>query len=347
MRVALVTLKTTRHGDSPSTRRLERIARTLAARGHEVTVFCSQWWDDYTDERVIDDVRYRGVTYGTALSSFCTRLPALLASYRPDVVHAGVTPPQQVLAALTGARLARAPLLVEWYGTEAIDDTNRLVGTVTGRPDCIVTPSELVRTEVRELGATAENTTTIPESIDFSMVRNADPDDDIDLVYAHELDEAANLDDFLLGLAEFRQRDWEATVVGDGPLRADYEREAEKLRIEDRVHFVGECDRERRVSLYRGAHAFVHTALREEFATELLWALACGCVGIVEYQEESSAHELIEQYERSFRVMNPSGIAGAIDDASDLSSETVDPAWERYDHDVVIEQYLSLYEDLQ
>lgn len=347
MRVALVSFETTRHEDTVGTRRIERIARSLAERGHEVTVFCSQWWDDYRDEFVVDGVRYRGVTYGTALSSFCARLPALLAAYRPDVIHAYVVPPQQVLAALTGSRLARAPLAVEWYGTEDIDEGDRLTGIVTSRPDRIITPSELVRTQVREYGGTEANTTTIPESIDFSLTTTVEPADDVDVVYAHRLDETANLDDLLLGLAELRERDWQATVVGDGPLRDEYESEAAKLRIDDRVRFVGDCDRRRRVSLYRGAHAFVQTALREQFPTELLWALACGCVGIVEYQTESSAHELIEHYERSYRATSPQQIAEAITDAGEFSHRTTDDEWERFDHHAVIERYLDEYRQMQ
>ena len=56
MRVAFVAMETSRHEDTPATRRLERVARLLADRGHEVTVFCGQWWDDYADERVVDGV---------------------------------------------------------------------------------------------------------------------------------------------------------------------------------------------------------------------------------------------------------------------------------------------------
>ncbi len=347
MRVALVALETTRHTDAESVRRVERVARLLARRGHEVTVFCGQWWDDYRDEFVLDNVRYRAVTYGTAPSSFYSRLPALLARFRPDVIHAAVVPPKQVVAALAGGKLARAPVVVEWYGTEGLDEDGRLTGTITGRSDCIVTPSELVRTRVRELGATGENTTTIPESIDFSMAETVDPADDVDIVYAHRLDETANLDDFLLGLAELRVRDWQATVIGDGPLREEFEAEARKLRIDDRVRFVGDCDRERRVSLYRGAHAFVQTALREQFATELLWALACGCIGIVEYQTDSSAHELIEHYKRGFGVTSPQQIADAITDAGEYPNLTSDDEWARFDHDAVIDRYLEVYRGMQ
>ena len=346
MRVAFVAIETTHQSDSRGNRRFERIARKLAEDGHEVTVFCGQWWDDYTDETVVDGLRYRGVTLGTALTSFVARLPALLATYRPDVIHVRPIPPQQVLAALTGGKLARTPVVVEWFGDELTAD-DRFVRQVVNRPQRLITPSELVRTEVRELGADGDLTRVIPESIDFSRVESVDPADEVDVVYGHPLDGTANLDDLLLGLAEMRTRDWRATIVGDGPLREEYEREVQKLRIDDRVSFVGDCDRDTRLSIYRGAHVFVQTAHREQFASELLWALACGCIGIVEYQAESSAHELIENYERSYRVTSPQQLAQAIVDAAEFDHLTIDETWRSYDHEHVLDHYVEEYEALQ
>lgn len=346
MRVAFVAMETTHQTDSAGNRRFERIARKLAEDGHEVTVFCGQWWDDYTDETVVDGLRYRGVTLGTAVSSFVTRLPTLLATYRPDVIHVRPRPSKQVLAALAGGTLARAPVVLEWFGDELTTE-DRFVGTVLGRSQRIITPSELVRTQVRELGADGDTTRVIPESIDFERVESVDPVDEADVVYAHSLDGTANLDDLLLGLAEMRTRDWTATIVGDGPLRADYEREVQKLRIDDRVSFVGDCDRDTRIGIYRGAHVFVQTAYQEQFATELLWALACGCIGIVEYQTESSAHELIENYDRSYRVTSPQQLANAIVDAGEFEYVTSDEAWRSYDHEHVLERYIEEYERLR
>lgn len=341
MRVAFVAMETTRRVDGPGPRRFERVARLLSERGHEVTVFCGQWWDDYDDEYTVDGLTYHGVTLGTALSSFCTRLPALLAAYRPDVVHARSVPAEQVLAARAGSRLARAPLFVEWFGDEPLSGRRR--GWAAQKPTRIVTPSQLVRTQVRESGAGGDQTLVIPESIDIEQIRSVEPAEEIDVVYAHPLDKSANIEDFLLGLAELREREWSATVIGDGPKRGAYEQEVADLRIDGRVTFAGACDRDRRLEIYRGAHAFVQTAYREHFATELLWALACGCIGIVEYQAESSAHELIENYDRSYRVTDPQELADAIVDAGEFAYQTENDQWDAYDHDAVIEQYLDAY----
>ncbi|MEF8783429.1 MAG: glycosyltransferase family 4 protein [Haloarculaceae archaeon] len=346
MRVAFVAMETTNHRDTEGARRFERLARELVDAGHDVTVFCAQWWTNGPPRTELDGVRYCGITDGLTVPAFCTRLPYLLLRYNPDLIHARPAPPEQVAAASVGGTLARAPLVAEWFGDEGIDHEASTTRLAASQPQLVVTPSEMIRTQVRELGGTEETTRVVPESIDFSAIEAADVAEEVDVACAHPLDESANVDSLLLGLAELRDREWSATIIGDGPLREDYERQAADLRIDDRVTFVGACDREERLSIYRGAHAFVQTAFREYFATELLWALACGCVGIVEYQTESSAHELIEGYERSFRVTNPQQLADAIRDAGRFDRLTVDDSWERYDREQVLEQYVDAYRRL-
>ena len=345
MRVAFVTEQTVFHDATAGRERLNRVATRLADRGHDVTVFCSQWWPGYDESVERGGVTYRAVTVSKATPSFVTRLPVLLARYRPDVVHAAPDPPIQVAAANLGGTLARAPLVVEWFGDEDVPNS-RWARHATRAPATVVTPSELVRTSVRERGASTDNTLVIPESIDASLVEATAPNEDADVVYARRLDADANVETLLLGLAELRQRDWSATVIGEGPKRPEFEEQAADLRIDDRVEFVENLSREDRVAIYKGAHTFVHTAFREHFATELLWALACGCVGIVEYQAESSAHELIESYERSFRVTNPQQLADAIRDAGRFDRLTVDDTWERYDREQVLERYVDAYRRL-
>jgi len=345
MRVAFVSMETSRHRDAEGIHRIERVARTLADAGHDVTVFCAGWWDGYEDRRVVDGVTYHAVTISPAVSSFCTRIPFLLARYRPDVIHASPRIPKVAVYASIGGTLARAPTVVDWFGDEALPESRAARRAVTW-PDHVVTPSELVRTHVRERGATEETTSVIPQAVDFDRIRGVDPDEKIDVAFAHRLDETANAESLLLALAELREKDWTATIVGDGPERYTIENEVADLRIDDRVEFAGACTRDERIAIYRGAHVFVQTATEENFATELLWALACGCVGIVEYQAESSAHELIETRERSFRATNPQQIADAIVEAGDYGRRSVDERFEEFDEGPIAERYLDRYERL-
>jgi glycosyltransferase involved in cell wall biosynthesis len=345
MRVAFVSFLTTHHDAAdPGARRLERVARVLSRRGHDVTLFSDQWWGGDEVQSFEDDgLRYRRVSVG-GRRSFRVGLPLALAGYRPDIVHARPSPPQ-LRPAYWGARLGRAPLVADWFGDEERTGAAFSGGTAQ-RPDRLVVPSQLVWTRACERGADRDRTVVVPESIAFDRIREVEPDPEIDLVYAHPLDEHANLDQFLLALAELRTRGWDATVIGDGPRREEYEQMAAEMQIGDRVTFLGACDRQRRLEAYRGAHAFVQTATRELFATELLWALACGCVGIVEYQTDSSAHELVENYSRSFRVTNPQELATAIAEAGDIDHLTSEESWLTYDHDTIIEQYLDIYGEL-
>jgi len=345
MRVALVSMETAMHRDAAWIHRIERVARRLADAGHDVVFYCSQWWDGHYEDWIYDDVTYRAVTVTPEPGWFSARLPAVLAFDRPDVIHTTPAVLATAHAANVGGTLARAPLLVDWYGNEPIEGA-RLGDVIARTADVVVTPSELVRTRVRERGGSVDNTAVIPESIDFERIREVEPAETVDVVFAHDLTRAANLQNTLLGLAELREKEWSATVIGDGPEREAYEEQAADLRIDDRIDFVGTCDRDERLAIYRGAHVFVQTAFRTQFATELLWALAAGCVGVVEYQAESSAHELIETRPRSFRVTDPQGIAEAIADAASMERRTVDEDFASFDHRAVTDRYVETYRSL-
>jgi glycosyltransferase involved in cell wall biosynthesis len=348
MRVAFVSLRTTKHdGDAGGApRRVERLAGQFAGRGHEVTVYCAQWWDGAGSEREVDGARHYAVTADpSGRLLFAIVLPLLLAYQRPDVVHAAHAPPLQVVAATVGAMLARVPLVVDWYGDEPVE--GRAADYAARWPDRLLTPSRLVRTWVRERGVAAEDVRVVPDSIDMTTVETVTVRGDADIMYARDLDEDAGLETLLLALAELREMDWTCQVVGDGPQRETYEQQAADLRIDDRVEFVGALPLEERLSRYRSAQVFVQTAHRDCFATELLWALACGCVGVVEYQADSSAHELIEHQERGLRTTNDRELTDAIVQAAEMDRLDVNHEFDDYDHQAVLERVLDLYDRLR
>lgn len=343
MHVAFVSMRTAQHHETGATERTRRVAEALAARGHEVTVCCAQWWGGSIPQFDQNDVTYRAVTEAVGSGSFGSKLPFHLLKTKPDVVQAVNSPPGHVVAAKRACRLLRVPLVVDWW-RDADDDWvgyKRAARAATR----ILVPSELVRTQVREHGAPEGRIETIPESIDLDLVRDASIDRRADIVYANDLDEGCNVESFLLALAELRTRTWRAAVIGDGPLYETAVQTAADLRIDDRVAFLGDLSPEEFVPILKGARVFAQTAEDEPFATELLWALACGCIGLVEYQAGSSAHELVTGDGRGRRVTSPQELATAISNVADEPPLSRSENYEAYDHDAVLDRYLAVYRE--
>jgi glycosyltransferase involved in cell wall biosynthesis len=345
MHVAFVSMTTAAHRETARTLRTRRTARNLVERGHEATVLCAQWWDGDFEEFEREGVVYRRVTERERSSAFASKLPFVLRRVSPDVVQVVNAPAIHVTAAKTAGRFLRVPVVVDWWSADRTDAEAARRSAARG-PDAVVVPSRTIETQVREYGANADDVRVIPESIDVDLVREADVDERADVVYARRLDEDANVENFLLALAELRDRTWRAAVVGDGPNRDEAEQVARDLRIDDRIEFLGDLPPEEFVPILKGAHVFAHTATRAPFATPLLWGLAAGCVGIVEYQAASSAHELVEGRSRGMLVTSPQELADAIVDAGDHDHRTFSESYGAYDHDAVTKTYLDAYREI-
>ena len=343
MRVAFVSLYPDQRRSNGATARARRVAEGLAARGHDVSFLCAQWWEGPLDSFTHNEVDYVAVTEGASARAFASKLPFALRRVGPEVIHATNSPPSQVVAARAAARILRVPVVVDWWAARE-GDSDRMIGRAARTADRVLAPSQLVKTTVRERGAHADDVTVVPDSIDLDVVRSADVDNRADLAYARRLDEHANVETFLLALAELRDRDWRAVVVGDGPERDAAVETAAELRIDDRVSFLGSLPPAEFVPVLKGAHVFAQTATVEPFARGLLWALACGCVGIVEYQAASSAHELVENCERGARVTSPQELADEVVSAAGHDRAPFNGAFARYDHSHVLDTYEQVYE---
>ncbi|QLG63442.1 glycosyltransferase family 4 protein [Halorarum salinum] len=346
MRVAFVSMYTPDHRTGPALGRTRRVAEGLAARDHDAVWLGAKWWEGAVDRFEREGVEYRAVTETPSSGSFRSKLPFALRRVDPDVIHAVNVPPAHAATARTAGRLLRTPVVVDWWERDPEIGSSGQYRKAARKPDVVFTPSETVRTAVREYGAAAEDVRVVPESIDFDLVRDAPVSDEFDVVYRRRLDGDANVGTLLLGLAELRDRDWTAAIVGDGPARGDAERTARDLRIDDRVAFLGDLPPAEFVPILKGTHVFAQTATYEPFATGLLWGLACGCIGIVEYQAGSSAHELVEGLDRGRLVTSPGELADEIVACGGLESKAVDEGFAAYDHDAVLGEYVDLYREV-
>ena len=348
MRVAFVSMYTLHTRDTSVTRRLARLSGLLADRGHDVHVLCGRWWDGSHPTFEQDDITYRAVDGDFSSRLFVSKLPFALRRTKPDIVHVPNSPVGHGRAAKAACRILRVPFVVDWWADQ-VGESDSDYRKLARSADALVAPSETVKTIVREHGGSEDDISVIPPSIDFDLVDSSEVDDRFDYVYSRRLDADANVETFLLALAELRTREWRAAVIGSGPALEGAKRTAKDLRIGDRIAFLGELPEAERVPIFKGAQVFAQTATHEPFAAELLWGLACGCVGISEYQVDSAAHELIEHKSRlpgtrGSLVSTPQELADEIIAAEMMDHETVNPNYEQYDHDPIIDQYLECYE---
>ena len=349
MRVALVSATTAQHVPRDGPERLRRLAELLAGRGHEVTVLSAKWWDGEPKEFELNDVVYRAVTETPESGQFVYRVVGAIRRTDPEVVHVVCEPATHALGAKVTASISRIPVVIECYDPPRGRGwlSSKLYAIGGKAADAVVAPSRTVKTRVREFGVKSERIHVIPSGIDMDAIRAIEPAEGSDIVYSRHLDDEANLETLLLALAEFREYDWNATIVGDGPKRRDYERQASDLRIDDRVNFVGDRDVEDRIALFKNAHVYVHTAEYTPFAIELLRALAAGCVALVEYHADSSAHELVEQEDRGFTATNAQELTERLVQAGQLDRLDVDERFAAYDERHFLEQYLDVYRGVQ
>jgi len=349
MRVAFVSETTAHHADGDDLDRLDLLAGLLAERGHEVHVCCAQWWEGRPDTFDYEDVTYHAITADPGRRWFSPKAAATLRGIDPDVVHATSRTPGHVYGARWGGLLAGAPVVCEWYDptTPGTDYAAAPTGTpraARARGGDALPDREDERPRVRP---GRRGRARRPDWHRHGPDSPRGPGRRRRHRRQPAPDENANLESLFLALAEFREYDWNCTVVGDGPARRGYERQASDLRIADRVDFVGDCTVEERVEIFKNAHVYVHTAERTSFACDLLWALACGCVGIVEYHAQSSAHELVETYDRGFRATSDEEIVECLVAAGDLERKAVDETFADYDYDAFVSAYLDTYSDAQ
>lgn len=84
------------------------------------------------------------------------------------------------------------------------------------------------------------------------------------------------LDLLLHSLADLRDREWELTIVGDGPLRPSLETLAANLGIAERIHFVGWKKGGQLWEAYRQANLFTYPSRHEGMPNVVLEAMAAG-----------------------------------------------------------------------
>lgn len=360
-RVLLVSQPTT----AGTARHVADLAAGLLGRGIDITLACPP--DGMLTGRarrdgvpVIELPMNREISPVADAVAF-VRLLSLCRRLRPDVVHLHSSK-AGFLGRLAG-RLAGVPVVVFtphcWSFQSASGRKRRfylaLEKFASRFCDMTVTVSKQEALEAIQEGVLApEKVRVIPNGVgprDFEAAHSAVRD--IPFVSVGRLDEQKGYTYLLQAFADLGPSEPGArvSIVGDGPLRADLEREAAVLGISDRVSFVGEHDD---VGEYLGrSHAFVLSSLWEGLPYTIIEAMAAGLPVIC--TDVGGCSELVIDGRTGFVVPpeDPVALAGALrrlqnDDMMRLAMGTAgyERAQTLFRVETCVERNASTYEEL-
>lgn len=100
-------------------------------------------------------------------------------------------------------------------------------------------------------------------------------------------------------------------LIGDGPLRKQLQRDVERRRMAEQVHFVGDVGHDRLADWYRAVDLTVLSSDSEGIPNVLRESLACGTPFVS--TDVGSIHEFARsEYSTLVPPRNPAALAGAI-----------------------------------
>jgi glycosyltransferase involved in cell wall biosynthesis len=135
----------------------------------------------------------------------------------------------------------------------------------------------------------------IPNGVDstyFVPAASKPPPQPFRWLFVGRLQTQKNLGWLITRLAALTDLSWELHIVGDGPLRQEWQQLAEALGVAPRLKWHGWLPRAQLLPHYQNAHALVQPSLYEGMANTVLEAMACGLAIVA--SDEPANRALVE-----------------------------------------------------
>lgn len=327
----------------------------------EVHVYTMNWWDgppSYTNGGVTYHAispllplyrnNRRSLRQALGFGFGCLRL----LRHDFDVLETDHIPYLQVFVLRLVATLKRKPFIVTWHEVWSRAYWCQYLGwagwiawlierLAMRLPDEVIAASPQTAERLSETLPRHTQVTTVPNGIDLDLIREVSAADEItDLVVVGRLIEHKRVDMLLDALAGLRASGSHLTcrVIGDGPARATWEKQAQDLGIAGAVEFRDDIENQKELySLVKAAKVFVSPSAREGFGLAVLEAIACGIPVLTTSAPDNLAQHLVARYSRG-RVCEPTAeaISAAI---HDLVTETDLRTQEECDTDSWVAEY--------
>ena len=273
-------------------RQVETLVRLQVAQGHDVTVITAVAESADLD-RELDVVRAaKGRWLTVAFPWRNRRRVAAVLDGRPiDVLHVHLTVVSPVAiyvarkASRRGIAVATTVHSIWWKFALAHRASNLPFGWGPIRAAWSAV-SSVAAGHVRRVLRTVTEVSVVPNLVETDwwqadMPRQRETSDTIRLVLVGRLKKRKHVDEFLDVLAEVRRRvptgaKVSVSIVGDGPRRADLQRQVDDLGLADWVALLGHRDAAAVRDLHHHSDLFVASSRQESFGIAALEARSAG-----------------------------------------------------------------------
>ena len=281
------------------------LRRELTKRGHEVRVLTlSQTPHSYYESGVtyIGSVSAEKVYPGARFRSAPARkLVRDIVEWEPEIIHSQ----NEFSTFIIAHRMARklGIPIVHTYHTVYEDYTHyfspsqhlgqRMASDfsrwIIGKTSCVIVPTDKMRLLLRDYGVPGDihviptgielgkfMKPANPENIILLKQRHGIPASNLVLVFVGRLAKEKNVDELISYFSSLQRNDMTLLLVGDGPAKADLERQTEQLCLNGNVIFSGMVAQESIADYYHLGDLFVNASSSEAQGLTYIEALSSG-----------------------------------------------------------------------
>lgn len=285
------------------------LSKELVRLGHEVTILTSKSpGQGSIQEEVIDGILVKRLWAPLSFFNF-PFMPALL--YRilreeADIFHGHINSPMVLEPAAAGSLLRQIPLVITYHADVVPEDLGlgsialarliswlyeglfKRIDATVARGIVATTPTYAESSEF--LAKYLDKVTVIPNGVDLDRFRPSfDPsevrgwlgfEDEKILLFAGRFVPYKGLDYLLEAFSALcaARSDLRLVLLGTGPLMDDLQRQAQMMRLGDRVRFIGSVSEEDLPRFYAASDVVVvpSRSRSEGFSISALQGMACG-----------------------------------------------------------------------
>ncbi|MEO9110337.1 MAG: glycosyltransferase family 4 protein [Jatrophihabitantaceae bacterium] len=270
-------------------RQVEALARHQQEQGHHVTVITAVNDDAELDLDVVRALPGRWLTVAFPWRNY-RRIADVLDSAPIDVVHAHFTVISPIAIYVVRAASRRGiPVAITvhslWWQVAFATRLSTLPFGWGRTRAAWSAVSNVAAGHVRRTLPRAGPVSVVPNLVDVHWWRPSQPcaelGDEIRLILVGRLKKRKHVREFIDVLARARQlvpagTRVRVTIVGEGPRRADLQRQVNTLRLADWVSFLGHREADEIRTLLHESHLFIASSHQESFGIAALEARAAG-----------------------------------------------------------------------